>query len=382
MSIYELPIEERRAIVNRFEERVDAAQRANPPTMEWVRLAVRRQGAVRCPVRMKRLSTDIILRYGSDLAEILCEYPDDVIAAIPYDITVGYQRPGKRPYVDPLRALTEAMEWTDEWGTRWGHAAGGVGATPVAYPLASWDMMDYYLARIPDPCEPGRLAGVAPLLRAHSATKYCYGIIHLALFERLHALRGMDATFVDLHTNRNDVERLLDALEAYLIPLIQAWADLGASAVFLTDDWGSQTALMISPRMWRAMFKVRYRRLVEAAHQAGIDFILHSCGNVIDIIGDLADVGVDILDPIQSGAMDIEEVARRYGGAIAFSGAIDIQGLLVEGTPAQVHDGVRRTIDRLARPFGNALILGPANVMTPETPLANIRAMCEASRGL
>ncbi len=375
-----LPIEERRAIIQRFEQRVDAAQRANPPTKEWVRSALHRQGAPRCPVRMKRLSTDIILRYGDALADLLCEYPDDAIAAIPYDITIGYQPPGKTPYVDPLAALTEAMEWTDEWGTRWGHAAGGVGATPVAYPIENWEQLPDFLARIPDPVAPGRLDACAGLMQAHAASKYCYGIIHLALFERLHSLRGMDAIFVDLYSNRDEVERLLDALEAYLVPLIRWWAKLGAAGVFLTDDWGSQTSLMISPRMWRTIFKERYRRLVNTAHDAGMDFILHSCGNVIDIVGDLIDVGVDVLDPVQPGAMETAELARQYGGAIAFSGAVDIQGLLVEGTPAQVRDAIRRTLDELARPFGNALILGPANVMTPEIPLDNIRAMLEATR--
>lgn len=88
------------------------------------------------------------------------------------------------------------------------------------------------------------------------------------------------------------------------------------------------------------------------------------------------DVGVDALDPIQPGAMDAAEVARRFGGRIAFCGAIDDQHLLAT-TPREIKDAVRRTMDTLGRPFGNALVVGPANILTPEAPLENLRALFE-----
>jgi uroporphyrinogen decarboxylase len=378
-----MPLSNIAARLARFEERVDAAQRSNPPTKQWVRDALRGKGASRCPVRLKRTSLDLIVQHGDLLADLFTEFPDDAIGAIPYEICIGHQPPGKKERVDPIAALTRSMEWTDEWGVRWGHTAGGVGATPVGYPLRDWTQLDEYLvAGIPDPCSPGRLDPVRPLFESHSQTKYVFGIVHLALFERLHALRGMDATFIDLVDRRAEVERLLDALQAYLLELIGYWAAIGADAVFLTDDFGSQNAIMMSPRMWREVFKPRYRALVAATHDAGMDFILHSCGCVTAILEDLAEIGVDVLDPIQPGAMDIDEVAAIAGGAMAFSGGIDVQHLLADGSPAEVKDGIRRLVARLARPFGNRLLLCPANVMTPEVPPANLRAMFEGSRDL
>jgi uroporphyrinogen decarboxylase len=77
--------------------------------------------------------------------------------------------------------------------------------------------------------------------------------------------------------------------------------------------------------------------------------------------------------------MDIHELAQRFGGQLAFCGGVDIQDLLVFGSPQKVKDEVRRLIDTLGRPFGNGLIVAPANTMTPEIPLANLRAMFEAS---
>ncbi len=354
--------------------------KASPPTKQWVQQAIRRQGSGRCPARIKRLSLDIIIRHGDALTDLFCQYPDDVVALIPYDITIGYQQPDRPDRINPVEVLMRDAQWTDEWGTRWGHAQGGVGATPVDYPLLDWADLDHYLAhRLPNPRQPGRLDSVLPLLKMHGPTHYCFGIIHLALFERLHCLRSMANIFTDFYSNEPEVRRLLDAICDYLLELIRVWGELRVDGVFLTDDWGSQTSLMISPAMWRSFFKPYYTRICAEAHRFDMDVIFHSCGNVTQIVGDLIEAGIDVLDPVQPEAMDIDDVARRFGGKVAFSGAIDLQHLLTEGTPAQIRDGVRRVIDTLGRPFGGSLLVSPANVMTPEIPLPNLEALFQAA---
>jgi len=375
-----LPIEEMEARLARFEARVNTAQQANPSCKEWARKALRGQGDGRCPVRLKRLSFDLILKYGDALADLFCRYPDDVLAIIPYDITVGYQAPDKTPRINTVEALMRDMTWEDEWGTRWGHAFGGVGATPVEHPLKDWAMLDEYLARrVPDPRAAGRLDTAAAALAPHKQAKYCYGVIHLALFERLHSLRGMENVFTDFYMHEPETRRLLDALETYLIEIVRLWADLGADAVFFTDDWGSQSSLMISPALWRELFKPYYARIFDEVHRLGMDVFFHSCGCVMDIVGELIDIRLDVLDPVQPGAMDIERLATAYGGRVAFSGAVDVQGLLALGTPRQVKEEVRKVAAALGHPFGGALVLGPANVMTPDIPFENLVALFEAA---
>lgn len=370
---------EREGVIQRFNARVDQAMAASAPTKGWVRSALRRDGASRCPVRLRRLSLDVILRHGDALADLFCQYPDDVVFAAAYDMFVGYQ-PADRPQrVNPIQVLTEEARWLDEWGTGWSHAAGGVGATPLSHPLQEWAQLDAYLSeRMPDPLAPGRLDGALPALGRHGQAQYCAGMTHLALFERLHCLRGMQNTFEDFHLYPAEVDRLLGALTDYLVELIRLWGGLDdVDGWFLTDDWGTQAALMISPRMWRKFFAARYRRLCDEAHRWGLDVIFHSCGNVTAIIGDLIDAGVDVLDPLQPEAMDLARVAREFGGKVAFCGGISDQEIVIF-TPAQVRDHARRTIDTLGKAFGNAYLVGPSNALPPEVPIENLQALFEA----
>ncbi len=373
-----LPFSEMRAIVARFEERVNGAQLASPPSKDIVRNALQRKGAARCPVRMKRLSMDAIVRYGEALADLFCAFPDDVIHVQPYEFCVGYQPADRPDRLNELQVLLQPGEWLDEWGTRWGHASGGVGATPVDYPLKDWSQLDAYLRRqMPDPRLPGRLDAARAVLARHGESRYCVGVIHLVLFERLHCLRGMDNAFMDLCTNEAEVCRILEALTDYAVGLVEAWAPMPVSALFLADDWGSQTGLMISLAMWRKYFKPHYRRIFEAIHRAGKDVIFHSCGNVASIIPELIDLGVDVLDPLQPEAMDLADIGRRFGGKLGFSGAITDQRL-EDSTPREIRDMVRRAIETLGEPFGNSYLVAPSNVLPPSVPFENLAALLEA----
>ena len=373
-----LPLSEMQAILSRFDERVSAAFRQHPRTRDWVRKAFQRQGAVRCPVRLKRVSLDVILRHGDHLADLYCQFPDDVLFIQAYDYSIGHQPPEGKERINEVQILTQSAEWMDEWGTRWGHAFGGIGATTVANAIQDWYQLDDYLAhRMPDPHARGRLDRAKAVLAIHGDDKYCAGLVHFALFERLHCLRGMENTFCDLRANEAEVSRLLEALRDYFIELIREWGQTNVAAIFMTDDWGSQTGLMISPEMWRKHFKAHYRRIIDEIHHWDKDVIFHSCGNVMRVIPELIELGVDVLDPVQPTAMNIDEVGRSFGGKIAFSGGIDDQRL-EDYSPQQVKDEVRHAIDTLGKPYGNAYLLAAANLITPTVPFENIEALFEA----
>lgn len=373
----DLPLSTMEGIVARFKQRVDEAQAACPPNREWVRKALRREGAGRCPIRMNRFTTDVIVRYGDALADLLCEFPDDVISLAPYDFALGYQPPGRPDRLTNVEAMMQEKSWIDEWGIGWKHAADGVGANPFSHPIKDWRQLDDYLRyQMPDPHQAGRLDAAAPALAQYGRTRYCVGVLNLTLFERLFSLRGMDQLLEDFYAHPAEVARLCGALTDFAVGLIQEWGKTDVAAIFLSDDWGTQNALMISPAMWRRYFKEYYRRIFAEVHRAGKDVLFHSCGNISTIIPDLTEVGIDILDPLQPGPLNLSDIAERYGGRVAFCGGIDDQRL-EDYSPLETRAMVRRTIDTLGRPYGNSYIVAAANAILPSVPFENLEAMVQ-----
>lgn len=379
----QLTVEEIKARLERFHTRVDQAFEKSAPTKSWVRDALARRGASRCPKRLRRLSNDVIVRYGDALADLFREYPDDIAFTAPYDLFVGYQPPEQIDRVDPIWAMSHDAQWMDEWGTRWHHSAGGVGASTITYPLTEWDSLEDYIAhRIPDPFAPGRLNASIPTVQKFGKTKCVFGMAQLMLYERFHCLRSMENAFTDFYLYPKESQRLLEALTDYFLEYIRNWGRLeGLDGLLVTDDWGTQQSLMISPDMWRKFFADPYRRLFDEMHRLGLYVLFHSCGNVTEIIGDLIDLGVDIIDPLQPEAVDLKEIARNFGGKVTFCGGLSDQKI-ARSTPREVRDDVRRTIDTLGRDFKNAYIIAPSNVMTPEIPLENIEAVFRACHNL
>jgi uroporphyrinogen decarboxylase len=374
-----LPRAEMEAMVARFEDKVLAAQLAAPPSRPLISKAVRRQGAERCPVWLRRVTIDLILRYGDALADLYSEFPDDLGRVAAYDFMIGYQDPAQQTPLSPVEALMTNSEWTNEWGTGWKHVVGGVSAHEVSFPLSDWSQLDDYLARqFPDPLAPGRLDAARERAQAlRKAGTYSFGLFGCAFYS-IFDIRGPHNVFTDFYTNPQGLARLIEALRDYSISLVRRWSELGVDSLLLLDDWGTQQGLMISPAMWREFFKPGYKAVFDEIHRCGMDAFLHSCGNVTGIIEDLIEIGLDVLDPVQTSAMDMEDLARRFGGRVSFCGAIDVQHLLPSATPQGVKDTIRRTVEVLGRPFGNALILAPTNTITPEVPLDNLRAMFEA----
>ena len=370
------PLAEMENIVARFEDAVRAAQLAAPANYSLLKKAVKREQATRCPAWLRRITPDLVIRHGEALIDLFTEFPDDLGRVSPYDLMIGYKPKVK---ITPTEAMMTNAEWINEWGVGWKHIVGGVGATDVINPLTDWAQLDQYLATgFPDPDEPGRLEAVAaPAAALHRAGKYVFSLFGEVFF-RVFSIRGFENALMDFHLEERNMQRLLEAMLDYALKLVRQFAKVGVDALLFTDDWGTQRGLLMSPPTWRKFFKAGYATLFSETHRCGMDCFLHTCGHVTEIVDDLIDVGLDVLDPVQLSAMDIGELARRFGGRISFCGTIDVQQLLPRAKPQEIKDAIHRSIDVLGSPFGNALILAPTNTITPDVPLENLRAMFEA----
>jgi uroporphyrinogen decarboxylase len=195
----------------------------------------------------------------------------------------------------------------------------------------------------------------------------------------MHFLRGMDSLFIDLYTNRDHLVRLAEGLAAFNLEMIKGWKNAGVDAVFFGDDWGFQDRLMINPKLWKELFKPWYKKFFQAVHDEDLQVWFHSCGNVLDIVKDLIECGVDVLNPLQPRAMDLNALAKRFRGKLSFHGGIDCQFTLPKCTPEEVALEVKKH-SRLLNTERGGYIGGPSTTIMPETPLENIIAMCEAFR--
>ena len=119
----------------------------------------------------------------------------------------------------------------------------------------------------------------------------------------------------------------------------------GAVDVFFTgDDFGTQAGPFMSPAMWRRFLRPGMEAFIDLGHEFGCAVAHHSCGAVRPIIPDLIDCGLDILNPLQPEARDMDpvELKRSFGDRLCFHGSISIQHTLPFGTPRDIRDEVRR----------------------------------------
>ena len=145
------------------------------------------------------------------------------------------------------------------------------------------------------------------------------------------------------------------------------------------DDLGMTDGPMMSPRSYRRLIKPHQAELLDVIHKntPGKVFF-HSCGNIYRLLGDLVEVGVDLLNPVQVSAGEMGDTARlkrEFGDRLSFCGGIDTQRVMPRGTPDDVRREVRRRIGDLAP--GGGYVAAAVHCLQPDVPPENIVAMCE-----
>jgi len=159
------------------------------------------------------------------------------------------------------------------------------------------------------------------------------------------------------------------------MPINTIETDAQEEGVFLAEDIAYKGTTMFSPKYLRKEFFPRLKRITQACHQAGWKFIFHSDGNLMNILDDLAEAGIDILNPLEVEAgMDIREIHRRYPDLI-LTGGIDVSVLLPFGKPSDVRDAVIKAIEDAE----GKIMVGSSTEMHHGVPLENVLALYETA---
>jgi len=202
-------------------------------------------------------------------------------------------------------------------------------------------------------------------------------------FERATGLQGMDTFLLNMAMNPDFSVALLAKITEKCKQMMDVFLkETGEylDIIKIGDDLGTQENLLISPKMYREMLKPFHADLIAfAKERTDAKVFFHTDGDVFNLIEDLIEIGVDILNPVQTSAgrmSDLEGLKERYGDRITFCGAIDTHSVLPNGTPDEVQQEVRRVIQALG-PGGGYMVASVHTIMN-DVPAENVLAMVDA----
>lgn len=199
------------------------------------------------------------------------------------------------------------------------------------------------------------------------------------LFEAAWRLRGLESFLTDLVERPDWAHHLLDRLAALARRNAETLARAGVDVLALDDDVGMPGRMMISPRTWREFFAPRVAEIIRAARAIKTDLrvLYHSDGHIEPILGDLVDMGVDAVNPVQPEHMDAARIRRRFGPRLALWGTVGRQTTFAFATPAEIRAEVEERVATLGRA---GLVLCPAyDIDEPDVPWENVAAFLRAA---
>jgi uroporphyrinogen decarboxylase len=250
---------------------------------------------------------------------------------------------GTGPGGDP--AFQPSEPGMTEFGYVWGSLDATMGQ-PHDRPLADWSRIDDYVP--PDPYAPGRFDHLAAwCAQEKDRFRTCGASIAITGFNNATFLRGYEDFMMDLALHPDRVERVLDIVFGVENGLIDRAIQFDIDCIKFGDDWGTQNGLMVSLDSWRKVFKPRYADQFARIRAAGKKVWFHSCGNVYAILGDLIEIGVDVLELLQPDIFGIDRLAQDFGGDVCFCCSVDHQRVAVPGTRDEIFAYARKLVDTL-----------------------------------
>lgn len=252
-------------------------------------------------------------------------FPDDIVSA-PLIYTQSLQTQGDKH---------KKGTFIDEWGCVFTNpldGAIGIVQTPL---VAEWKDLD----KLKPPTATLNLDRDAVNAFCRESDQFVLMGSFVRPFERFQFIRTMENAFIDFVEKPPELFRLLDTIHQHYLKEMEVWAETEVDAICLMDDWGTQQGLLTSPNVFRQMFLPMYKEYAEVAKHSGKYLFMHSDGNILDILPDLIEAGVDALNA-QIFCMGVKDLGEKYAGKITFWGEIDRQHLLPHGTRQDIQQAV------------------------------------------
>lgn len=305
--------------------------------------------------------------FGADTYLILPGFSDDFSLEITSDRSYSYL--------------------TDEWGAKYRKPHKGFFYDFYSNPLAETTQEQFKKFKFPDPRNKGRTKNLNKQAKnIFENTEYAlimsdgiWGMLqHSALllgFYRLYETLASDQILIT-----SILDRLLEYEMGYwesVFNEVRGYIQI----VHISDDLGGQFGPNINPLTYRKIIKPYHKRLIDFIRKkADVKILFHSCGSIYEFIPDFIDMGIDILNPVQVSAanMDSAKLKKEFGRDITFwGGGIDTQKVLPFGTPEEVREEVKKRIADFAP--GGGFVFTTVHNIQANIPAINIRTMFETA---
>jgi uroporphyrinogen decarboxylase len=280
--------------------------------------------------------------------------------------------------------IEEDGSFEDEWGVY--RKRVGYYCENVRAPLTGKSKEDIIKHKFPDPAENSRFKGLRERAKSlYETTDYALSAGQAAtIFYFSSELTGFDEYMLDLALNPSRIEVLVEKVLEWMIEFTSRYLDEVGDYVetwWMGDDWGMQTGPIMSPETFRKTFKPCYKRLIDAVRsRTDAKVCLHTCGATYWILGDLADVGVDVVHPLQPTALGNEDpvkLKRDFGKEFVFYSNIANTTVLPHGKPGEVREEVKNKIKHLA-PGGGYILSGGHNIQA-DVSAENVVALFDSA---
>ena len=190
-----------------------------------------------------------------------------------------------------------------------------------------------------------------------TSEKYALSFLPLAVFAPLRDARHIDNALMDVLLEPENVRAYLDRSTDLSVSAIPRLAACGADGAIIYDDLGMQHAPFFSPDIFREIFKPYYKKLADALHAHGMDFFVHSCGNVTAFIPDFIDAGVDAFQFDQPELHDSVYLAEQFADRATFLCPVDIQKIMPTGDRKIIESGTKRMVDAFTARGGGLIVM-------------------------
>ena len=264
--------------------------------------------------------------------------PERVMTSYPAH-QVAYRGANHEGYESGGHHLPVGSRWRDIWGTGWHKEHAGVMGFPREHPLADLPRaLDGY--RWPDPDDERICGWIYEQAQAwNQEGELLHGSHRDTLWEKSYMLAGMQDLMCYFFTEIEAVRELLHRIMDFQLGIARHYLAIGVEMVGMGDDLGTQKGLLLSPEIIHGFLVPEYRRLFDLYKAHGVLVNFHSCGHIAPILETFMGLGVDVLNPIQATANDLDEMRRLTQGRMALQGGVrsaTIVGGPIEAIRAEV----------------------------------------------